>query len=172
MVIKKYQEEIDWDVIVKRAAAWQAQKVVALTFHLLEEFFDLPVPIEINDKRFVDPIPLPLLDQARKQIRLSEQIGHVVTPDLANLSAIKGLFGKLRLIFSRVFLPKLVIARIYNVNPKSLRIYLYYPVRLLDLWRHYRNAVKKIVREDQGILEGVVQTQSKSWLRAWLTSEK
>lgn len=171
LVLKQSQNDLDWKTIVDRSNEWRAQKVIALTFQLLAWAFDIEIPEEVSKGLLTKPIPLDLLDQAKQQVLLKQDNSHNLTPDLVNLSEVKGIYRKIKVILSRVFLPKQVIARIYNVSPKSLTIYMYYPVRLWDLWRNYRESVRKMMREDQEILDKVTQTQAKSQLREWFSSE-
>jgi hypothetical protein len=61
---------------------------------------------------------------------------------LAQLAGQHGLPAKLRTFWSRVFLPKNMLADAYNVRRSSRLIYAVYAIRLKDIVkRHWRTAI-------------------------------
>jgi len=94
-----------------------------------------------------------------------------MTPDLAELATKKRLFSKIKLILSRVFLPKQTLARLYGVPPKSIRIYGCYFKRFWQLVRRYGDSVKRITKKDQRVLSSAENEQAVSRLRQWMVKE-
>ena len=168
LVLSQNKEQIDWDKLISRAKAWGADRVLAVTLRLLKENFNTTLP-ENLDERLVDgPIPAGMLAQARKQLYLEGNGGISITPDLVSLASTNGLIPKLRLILSRIFLPRTVMGRIYNVQPHSLGVYFYYPVRLAYLLSNYTRSELDILRKDKKAMQSVFKTQEKYELKRWL----
>jgi hypothetical protein len=171
LVLKQNENNLDWGALARRAKEWRADRVVALTFSLIEMFFPSLVPDFLFNQQQLGAIPGDILDQAKAQILNCHSSIQSVTPDLAKLSKTRGLLGKGKVILERVFLPKQVIARIYNVDPRSIKIYLYYPVRFWELLHFYAKSVMKILSNDNKMLDRVDKTEEQSQLREWLSEQ-
>ena len=91
-----------------------------------------------------------------------------LTPDLAALSYTERFFDKVKLILSRIFLPRRVIARLYNVSPQSPRVYLYYGVRFKELFLLYSSSVMRLLRKDLSLLSSVENEQMRESLVIWM----
>ena len=79
------------------------------------------------------------------------------------------LGAKLRLVWQRVFIPRRLLAREYNLNPNSIKIYGFYFVRLRDLWRRYRRAGWQLITGEEGAMIGADAEQENKRLRDWMT---
>jgi len=68
----------------------------------------------------------------------------------------------------RVFIPRRVMAREYNVDPRSLKLYLYYPVRLARLLREYRGSAAGLLRGESAALASARRESARGDLQEWL----
>jgi len=73
-------------------------------------------------------------------------------------------------MFQRVFLPRITIARIYQIPPSSPRILWGYFLRLKDLIKAYGGTVQKITKKDPSLLADVSQKKPVYELHEWLIS--
>jgi len=105
---------------------------------------------------------------ALRQLVRPQSVLPAVTPDLAALGQTRGLFGKLALVWRRVFIPRRVLAREYNVDPRSLKLYIYYPMRLARLLREYRGSAAGLLRGKDSALEAARLENARGELREWL----
>jgi hypothetical protein len=167
LVLKQFSGHIDWESMILRAKAWGAERVLAVTLKLLDENFGTELMDSLDIRLMGEEIPEAMLIQARKQLLKEGCGGRGVTPDLASLASTPGLFLKMRLILSRIFLPRRVMGRIYNVHPNSLRVYFYYPVRFAYLLKNYARPELGILKKDKKALQRVVNTQERYQLKRW-----
>jgi hypothetical protein len=60
------------------------------------------------------------------------------------------------------------LAREYNVNPRSLKIYCYYPRRALDLYREYHRTAWNVLRGRQEEQQATRWEEESARLHQWL----
>ena len=65
-----------------------------------------------------------------------------------------------------MFLPKLELARIYQVRPDSRLLYLYYPYRIADLLKRWSPSVARLIRREPASAE---IADARAYLSAWLS---
>jgi len=111
------------------------------------------------------------LEQARIQIVDANSTRTGLTPDLAEFSKADNFFSKLKIGFSRVFLPKRVIARLYNLRPNSPEIFKGYFLRFKDLFRGYGQRVWHPELHSSNWSDLVRQEEMRVKLRTWLSEE-
>lgn len=169
-VLGRTENPLDWQSLVERSKEWGCSRVISLTFHLLEEFFGVEIPENIYSELTEQPIPGGILSQARDQLMKRESVGVYLTPDLASLSENVSAFEKLQIIFRRIALPKRTMARLYAVNPHSLKIYFYYPLRFYQLLRSYSKSTLRILMGEEQAVESSSKMGSKLALKEWLRS--
>jgi len=109
-----------------------------------------------------------VIQQARTQIIYHNSIRAGVTPDLAEFSKANSFFSKLKIGMSRVFLPRKVIARLYNLRPNSPEILKGYFFRVKDLFRVYGNRVWNTAPQSLQWKNVVAQEQERMKLCAWM----
>lgn len=170
MVLKRFHDDVDWEVLISRAHAWRANRVVALTFQLLVELFKVSEPEDLITRLMEGPFPEEILKHAKENLLFQRDDTAAFTPDLVRLSAKATIWGKIRIMLDRVFLPKITMARLYGMKPTSLKVYLYYPVRFFQLWRSYRQSVRKIIRKDGKTLSQVSQKKQVIAIKEWLVN--
>jgi hypothetical protein len=162
---------VDWTRLVTTAREWGAERVMWLTLRLLEDIVGTPLPQDLLGDMLPEQPDPDIVEEARRQLLARRSGGVTLTPDLAALGEAKGLFGKLRLVFARVFIPKRVLGREYNVNPRSVKIYLYYFTRFARLMRSYRGSAEGLLSGDQEALDSAQCERARAGLHDWLTGE-
>ena len=168
LLIQQEQDTIDWKSLSNRAREWGAQRVIALSLKLMEDIFGTSIPQQAYKWLIPDPIPNWIIAQARTQLFTSDKLGVLMTPDLSELANKPGLFSIIQLVFSRVFLPKIIMSRIYNIPPNSLKIYFYYPIRFYQLIKYYSRSITQILKKEKGALQSITNMQSATHLKKWL----
>jgi hypothetical protein len=176
-VIQQRQDEIDWKALIRRAEAAGADRVLALTFSLMERALAFPVP-DPSAARLAETVDPETLDQALNQLFYQPEATYQVrTEHIAKFLSAKGFKDRAKLIRDRFLLPKQEMARRYNVSPNSLRIYFYYPVRLVEFIIKNRGVVKGFLKRgvsqdqvDQGTGEFFIHKKQEQQLRDWMSS--
>jgi hypothetical protein len=136
--IRYYQDKIDWTQVEHRASQWNAKKPVYLTLRLAREIFAADVPDELLNALKPKTFDERLMVGANEQILAK---GNNTTNTL-HYGYVRGLFperqGK---SFWGISMPRTLspttVAKRYNIPQNSWKIYLYYPVRLKDLFLKY-----------------------------------
>ena len=167
-VFETHQWEIDWETLFKTAKEWRVERIVALTFELLVDLFGGKFPQDVLVHFKSELISPDLFTAAKNQIFPAHDTQAAITPDLARLSSMPGLINKFRLILTRVFLPKATMARLYNTPPTSIKIYFFYPVRLLQLFKAYGITTWEIITKPKAVKVDIVHEGAKQELIEWM----
>lgn len=172
LVIENFNEQIDWDQLTCIAESWGVEKIIWLTFSMLRNLFNVTIPHSVIEKLQPEDSDQSIVEIAIINfIEKSNQEGSVyITPDLAQLSSTRNIFRKIRVIINRVFIPKYILGREYNISPKSVRIYFYYFVRFGDLISNYSLTLLNILNKDKNALASLEKEEIKGWLLSWYTN--
>jgi hypothetical protein len=160
--------QLNWDKLVEIAHTWGATRVLWLTLTLAEDLLGAPIPSEIWAQVQSESFEPWVIEEAGRQLLNREHSKAAITPDLAKFAQEQGIIKRTRQMLSRVFLPKVTLARLYNVPPNSLRIYGCYFRRFGDLFRAYAPTVKRVFTSDVTIFEDVKKEQSTKKLKNWM----
>jgi len=167
-VIHKFEKKIDWKKLAQIAQSWGAERVTALTLKLVETQLGMPIPPEVFTLLIPESIEPKLLEDARLQLLDRVRFEDHFTPDLVELSAKKGLFSKLKIGLQRVFIPRLALARIYNVPPNSPKILGLYFVRLKYLIRSYGKTLVRLQRGAESAQPARYKAEISNTLHEWM----
>lgn len=167
-VLRHAADSFDWQRLLETAQGWGAQRTAWLTFQLLPRVTGEEVPSWALAQLLPDPPGEGIVADALRQLVRPQSLLPPVTPDLAALGQTKGFFARLSLVLRRVFIPRRVLAREYNVDPRSLRLYIYYPVRLARLLRDYRGSAARLLRGEGDALASACRESARGDLRDWL----
>ncbi len=171
--IRHYGNEIDWKQTHLRSRQWGAVKCVYLTLRLARESLGASVPEDL-----LKAIQPPDFDErfmvlAKDQIfSYRHQLSHdlSVYPSIAQLWGPKGLLDKATLFLRRAFPSSEEMARTYPAPSDSMRIYLYYPVRIRDLFLRHGRRVWQLFRRDERLRTSAERVNDGTPLRDWLMS--
>lgn len=167
--LRHFSAQVDWQKLVQITHEWGTERITWLTFRLLKLVTGAEVPAEALQALQPPGENDLIVAKALAQLFSNVQIELAVTPDLANLPS-AGHGGKLKLVMQRIFIPRKVLAREYNVDPAALKIYGYYLVRLRDLWRRYAQAGWEVLRGDENTLAAVNLQQANQQLHEWMVN--
>ncbi len=168
LVIHNFRPEIDWQKLVRTAQSWGAERVTALTLKLVETQLSVPIPAEVITALAPQGIEPSLLEEARLQLLERARFEDHFTPDLVEMSAKKGLLAKVKIGLQRVFIPRLALARIYNVSPTSPKILWFYVERLNYLVRSYGKTVLRLQRGEKGTEPARQKAEISKSLHEWM----
>lgn len=144
LFIHKINQQIDWTRLTETAHAWGSERVTALTLSLVDTLLNIPIPAKVFTDLLPEGLEPSLLEQACFQLLDREKSEARLTPDLVKMNADQKLISKIRIGLQRIFIPRLALARIYGVNPKSPRIVWFYWVRLKYLVKVYGGTMRKL----------------------------
>jgi len=172
MVIHKFQAQIDWGKLVEIAKSWGSERVTALTLKLVETQLNVPIPPEVLASLLPEGIDPDLLENARRQLLERVRFNDPFTPDLVEFSGQSSLSSKVKIGLQRIFIPRLALARIYNVPPNSPKIIRYYWVRLTYLVRSYGKTLLRLQRGEKSTEPARQKAEIANLLHDWMTPIK
>lgn len=167
-VIKKHPDDIDWDLLVEIAKSWRAERVIWISFKLLEEILSLKLPTDIFDKLLPEEVPPEILHVAKAHLLSDDQRSVNLTPDLIDLTNQTGLIAIVKLFLSRIFIPKPALARVYQVSVNSPKLYAYYGRRFIDLYKKYARSAWQMLTKDPTTLDAKQVIQTNVGLVNWM----
>jgi hypothetical protein len=128
-VLRRYEGEIDWELLAGMAERWRIQAFVRFTLLLTRAVLRVRLPESVQSLP-ADTDEERLLGNARAYI-LNRTL--VVPPALSRVIRARGVVGKIRAAIFNVFPPPARLAAIYGLKRGSLHVALWYVVRPLDL---------------------------------------
>lgn len=167
-VLYHFSGHVDWHSLTSIALQWGAQRVLYLVLKLANELLESEIPAEVFERLVPETVPDAILAHARTQLSRAGGQGVIMTPDLARLAMAQGLSARLKVMLSRVFISRQVLARLYNVSPRSLAIVWCYVKRFKDLLTHYGSALKPVLNRDKAALSEAAKKQTVEDLEAWM----
>ncbi len=171
LIIHQQADQIDWPGLAGRAAGWKMERVLWLTLHLVRDLLGAAIPEAVLQQLEPQPPEQGVLEKAKRQMALLEA-ETPITPDLAALSQTAGMFSKLKLVWSRIFIPRRILARVYNVDPASPRICGCYARRFVGLFKAYSGSALRLMRRDQGALAGANLELEGQRLKKWMAGKQ
>jgi len=139
---------------------------------LAEEIFSVDIPQEMFQLLIEETVPNELIEDARVQLIKRPGLGVAMTPDLARMAAARGLVGRLKVGLSRVFISRQVLARLYNVPPKSPAIIGCYFRRLKDLIWMNGQSIQPVWNKENAVMAVVAKEQTVEYLENWMSKAK
>ena len=147
-IIRHFGSALDWRIIAERAAGQCWQRGVYLALLLAEELAGAEVPAGILAKLRPADMTEAVLEAIRAQLFTDKSFTFSVPVPFAELMESSRLRDKLRIFWQRVFLPKAIIASQYSVPIDSLKIYVCYPRRFIDMLRRHWHTLSKFREND------------------------
>lgn len=164
-LIRRCGETLSWPQVVQRTRRWQWGRGVYLALRLAQEMVGAAVSEEVLGELRPPALDESLVTTARMQIFTEKRLTSTISRNMTELWGSQGLKGKLRAFWHSLFLPKAILAKQYAVHPDSLKLYLYYPVRLKDMLARYWQVTLKLYRGDPALTP---MAQRKTALQKWL----
>lgn len=171
-VLWHYENQVDWELLHRRAEEWRAGRVLAVSLVLVHQLLGAWVPAWAEGELRADPEYAHMLEIGLGILRDPRQGELPVTPDLADFGSSQSLAKKAVLVFRRIFLPRMTMARLYNISPRSWKLPFYYPLRFLDLFRTYSGMGWRLIKGDGLALEKARQENDAVRFTEWLVDKK
>jgi hypothetical protein len=166
-VVRHYRDAIDWDQVGRRARQWRIGKYAYLTLRLTREMLGADIPVAVIAALEPADFPPEVVTWARACI-FTPEIDTSVSPSMARLWTSGQLKAKLMLLLRVLCPPRAAMARIYRTPPGSPRIYLYYPLRWVDLLLRYGRDTWGLWRGDHDTHDELRAVSERNALAAWL----
>jgi len=169
-VLWHYENQVDWELLHRRAEEWRAGRVLAVSLSLLHKLLGVWVPAWAESDLQADPEHTHMMEVGLGILRDPHPGALPVTPDLADFGSAKAIWKKTNLILKRIFIPKMTMARLYNISPKSWKLPFYYLLRFLELLKTYSGVGWRLLRRESLALEIARQESEAVRFTEWLTS--
>jgi len=166
-VVRHYRDTIDWDQVVRRAQQWRIGKYAYLTLRLARELLAADIPVAVIAALEPADFPPEVVTWARTCI-FTPEIDTSVSPSMAKLWTSGRLKAKFMLLLRVLCPPRAAMARIYRMPPDSTRIYLYYPLRWVDLLLRYGRHAWGLWRRDHHTRDELRAVSERTALADWL----
>ena len=166
-VVRHYRDTIDWDQVVRRAQQWRIGKYAYLTLRLARELLAADIPVAVIAALEPADFPPEVVTWARTCI-FTPEIDTSVSPSMAKLWTSGLLKAKFMLLLRVLCPPRAAMARIYRTPPDSTRIYLYYPLRWMDLLLRYGRHAWGLWRGDHHTRDDLRAASERTALADWL----
>jgi hypothetical protein len=170
-IIRRNENNIDWDQVFLRSGQWGIGKFVYLTLNLTKELLGASVPEDLLKTIRPQDFEESIMDWAREQIftaRTRNSANLFLSPNIAQLWGHRRLPGKAILFLKRTFPSPEEMAKLYPTASDSLWIYFYYLVRLKDLLRRHNRQAWRLLRDDKAMKALAKQENNFISLKEWL----
>ncbi len=130
---------IDWSVVTDHGQRYGWGRGVGAALRLAVDHLGAAVPAQVLASLRADVLDPRMLAEAMEQLLTCIDMPDELrtAPSLLALAAKRGPREKLAALLGRIFVPRAELALIYGVPQGSLRIPLFYAIRVRDLLRRY-----------------------------------
>lgn len=159
---------LNWADIESCAARWGVGKAVYLALALAGELLNAPIPPESLIRLQPPDFDPQVRAWAIEQIFNTRPMPEALSKDFARLWQAETGPNRLKILWQKLLPPRQIIAARYPVEPRSRRLYLYYPVRWKDLLFHHSRLAWQMVRGEREAEQLVELQNHKTALQNWL----
>jgi hypothetical protein len=139
---------IDWDALVATANAWHAGPFVYATLHLARDVLGADVPDATLETLDHDAHDDEIVAVANRYILTPA----VDVPDsMVEIQRTRGWSHRFSLFLRSVFLPPERLREIHGLEPDSAAVWLFYPVRIVDLVRRSGGLLARLVTRSEAV---------------------
>jgi hypothetical protein len=168
-VIRHFGATLDWQVVTEKAKQRKWVRGVYLALVIASEFAGADVPKDILERFRPADVTDSVLNTVETQILMEKYFTASVPEHFAKLLANKSLIEQIKIFIKRVFLPRATIAANYMVPPESLKVYMYYPRRFMDVLLRHGQTFRYVKKhnEDDPSLRALIDR--KTLISDWLS---
>jgi hypothetical protein len=174
-ILRCYHDQIDWPKVQHIAERWRMTKAVGLSLYFTDEFFgcvaesvmEALTPSLVNTEALVNT---GVVETAREQILTVGSTSERLSSEFIQVWEGGQESNKTSRLLRRILLPPDLMASIYHLSPSSWRVYLYYPVRVFDLFVRYPRIIRQLMRNDVATQIWAQETNKVEALREWLAT--
>lgn len=137
---------LDWAAVVDQGRRHGWGRGVAAALRLARDSFGVVVPEDVIMQIGGGPLDPERLTDAREQLETFAGIPYDLqfAPNLTALSSPVAWREKIATLWKRIFVPRTELAANYGVSEHSVRINLFYAIRLRDLIRRYAASAREL----------------------------
>jgi hypothetical protein len=166
-VVRHHRGSIDWDQLGRRAQQWGIGRYVYVTLCLVRELLAADIPAAAIASLEPEDFPPAVVEGASRSIFTAESAASL-SPSLGRLWTSQRLEAKVGVLLESMCPPRRAMARIYRVSPDSRWIYLYYPLRWVDLLLRYGRHTWGLWRGDHRAHDELRAVSERAALNDWL----
>lgn len=167
-VVRHHCASIDWPALIGRARQWGIGRYVYLTLRLVRELLAADIPLAHIEALKPSGFSEEVLAWARTCVFNAESDAASVSPSMAELWTARRLGAKMAVLRQTFYPTRASMARIYRTSPDTAWIYLYYPVRWVDLLARYGRHAWGLWRGDRRVHDELRAVNERAALRDWL----
>ncbi|MBF0225243.1 MAG: nucleotidyltransferase family protein [Desulfobacterales bacterium] len=150
-IIDKIKPKIDWEIITELTFKSGCHKGVYMALRLAKDLVGADIPSDVLKRIMPIDMTETVLTACRAQVLSDKSFIASMPVPFVKLLESGSLWEKIRIFWNQLFLPKAVIASQYSVPMDSIRIYGYYPLRFIDLFRRHWQTFTKYQQKDEGL---------------------
>ena len=173
-VLQHFESKIDWREMKSRARQWGVGRAIYVVLRLTCELLDSTIRVGNLELLMPDHFDEDHFYLAKERIIASTMKDETALQEsnhLVLLTGSKSWLEKLTLLRGRVLPTREEMSNLYPPSAASWRIYLYYPVRWLELFTHYGFSVWHLLRGDSHSRAFADYANQNIELREWLFSD-
>jgi hypothetical protein len=147
-ILNKEGGRVNWETVIDQANQWQAGRGVFLMLYLAQRYLNAAVPAYVlTNLQPVDFDPSIIEDIFCLFCQKEPPISDLFIPLIK-----RSWPGKVSAFLQTAFPPRLVVGRIYHVEVRSWRLFVYYPMLWRDKLIHGWDSAKRLLvgRNDTG----------------------
>ncbi|MCU0485280.1 MAG: nucleotidyltransferase family protein [Anaerolineales bacterium] len=174
-VIRHYEKLIDWDCLHQRAYQWRAERCVYVNLRLACELMQTPISREWLSRITPADFEERYYRLAKHHLFYSVENPQSAIPDAAGVVRFWSegkWYKKLGIFLKRVFPSREEMSRMYPAQADSLKIYLYYPVRAVDLLQRFGKLGVRLLAGDRHTLARARRQDEVNDLRDYLITRQ
>lgn len=172
LIIKHFNEKVDWKIVAERAKELQIANNVYFTLKLVRVLMQIGAPQEFLHNLKPVNYDLELEGLAKTQIFEGMDRHYLKLTNFAKLWHGGSIREKVLILRDSILPLKGFVASKYNLNSKSGLVYFYYLIRLVNFIWYYKRTLWKLVIQDKEsdriIRQISTRIRSKDTLLEWL----
>ena len=166
-VIRYHKRIFQWDVLLKRAEEWKMERALYAALWTSAQMSGADVPAAVLD--MIKPNDADaMMVQIRDQVLRTGSVPSRISVDLARVWGESNWLKRLQAGWRAAFPSREWVARRYGLAPSSLRIWLYYPVRLCDVLKRYLPGVRALLRDEEATQQVAAEHARSNAIHDWL----
>jgi hypothetical protein len=165
-VTVNYKTIIDWGLLQERSCQWAVDRAIRLSLFLADRLVGLALPECVQRDwrpKQIDPVLSAWIER-----KILDEIPGEMTKSFREFIVRNSVCEKMVIIWQSFFLPRSLLSQIYFEDAASWKIYLFYPVRWLSLFKRYGTLIWKVRRSEAGVNKQAHQDHA---LQQWLANK-
>lgn len=173
LTILHYQKELNWEIMAQRAHQWKATHSLYVTLMLAKKILEVPIDstwLELVRPKNMDEKFLSFAEECLFTNTEEPEKSLENTTYLVALWKEKSWLRKFARIFQSFFPTRSFLVTRYFVSQNSWRIFLYYPVRIKDLWLRYGRIYWDLITGKNKTVDRANRQYQNDTFKEWLLS--